>query len=120
MDNIERFMKREIGLDVLKSEAQDVDELSRKIDWFYADKIDYKEMIEAGFNSLYDYWQDCVDDDWLICVYEPNFKGFNAYKNDTAKLFKKDHDVLTASEIIEVCVNYEVGENEVINLLEVK
>ena len=120
MDNIERFMNHKIGLDVLSSNAQDVDDLSRNIDWFYANKINYKEMKEMGYDSLYGYWQHCINDGWTVCVFEPNYKGFNAFRNHTAKSFRESYDVLTADEILKGCVNYEIEENEVMNLFEVK
>lgn len=113
-DYINEFMDRKIGLDIQNSKAEDIAEISRIIDQEHYDKIDHDEC-----PSLYDYWNECLNERWKTCVYEPDMEVFNAYRDESTKQFEQNHIIMTAEEMLgnNMLADCQVKENDIMSLI---
>lgn len=111
-DYINDFMKQKIGIDVKTSNPFDIQILSDYIDQYYSDKINYDEC-----GSLKQYFNELIDEDWTVCLFEPSMKVFNAYRNESDESYRKHHKVISASEFFNGMTDFEIDENEITNLV---
>ena len=102
-DLINKFLNREIGLDITKRNMKDLSELSALIDI-----SDFYEPL-----TLMDYIKTC-EESWEVIVIDPidGKPEFNAYKGSATEEFEKHHSILTAKQMLNQ-KSIKISENDI-------
>lgn len=90
-DLINKFLNREIGLDISKRNMKDLNELSAL--------IDISDFFEPC--TLMEYIKTC-EESWEVIVIDPIDEKpmFNAYRGSATEEFEKHHPILTAKQML--------------------
>ena len=114
---LEKFLQKEIGIDIQNSNSGEVEALSDIIESYFPETIKFDEI--DGIESLYEYWDECKND-WEVMFIEDD-DTLNALRYESAENYREMYLVLTASEIIKDYLRSdfaykEIEEDELTNL----